>query len=67
MLTKRGGRFHCGEDAKLERRSRGRLDVPSIYGGMLKLSPIPEDQLRELMGMRLVDVVNDEVKSTETG
>jgi hypothetical protein len=46
---------------------RARLDVSSVYGGMLKLSPIPEDQLRELMRMRLVDVVNDQLKSTETG
>jgi hypothetical protein len=38
-----------------------------IYAGRLKLSPITEDQLRELMEMGLAEVVNDQVKLTEAG
>lgn len=38
-----------------------------IYGGRLKLSPITQDQLRELLEMGLVEVVNDQVKLTEEG
>lgn len=38
-----------------------------IYGGRLKLSPITQDQLRELLEMGLVEVINDQVKLTEEG
>ncbi|WP_441277757.1 hypothetical protein AB7783_12145 [Tardiphaga sp. 172_B4_N1_3] len=38
-----------------------------IYAGRLKLSPITEDQLRELLEMGLVEVMNDQVKLTEAG
>jgi Mn-dependent DtxR family transcriptional regulator len=38
-----------------------------ICAGRLKLSPITEDQLRELLEMGLVEVMNDQVKLTEAG
>jgi hypothetical protein len=38
-----------------------------IYSGRLKLSPITEDQLQELLEMGLAEVVDDHVKLTETG
>ncbi|WP_441228039.1 hypothetical protein AB7813_08790 [Tardiphaga sp. 20_F10_N6_6] len=38
-----------------------------INGGRLKLSPITEDQLSELLEMGLVEVVDDQVKLTEAG
>jgi Mn-dependent DtxR family transcriptional regulator len=38
-----------------------------IHGGRLKMSPITEDQLRELLEMGFVEVVEDHVKLTETG
>ena len=38
-----------------------------IGGGRLKLSPISEDQLRELLEMGLVEIVDDQVKLTEAG
>ncbi|KAA0069903.1 MULTISPECIES: hypothetical protein [Tardiphaga] len=38
-----------------------------IGGGRLKLSPITEDQLSELLEMGLVEIVDDQVKLTEAG
>jgi hypothetical protein len=38
-----------------------------IGGGRLKLSPITEDQLSELLEMGLVEIVDDQVKLTEVG
>ncbi|MGM4902056.1 hypothetical protein AB8B21_22110 [Tardiphaga sp. 866_E4_N2_1] len=38
-----------------------------IYANRLKMSPITEDQLSELLDMGLVEVVNDQVKLTEAG
>jgi len=38
-----------------------------IDAGRLKLSPITEDQLGELLEMELVEVVDDQVKLTEAG
>jgi len=38
-----------------------------IYAGRLKLSPITEDQLSELLEMGFVEVVNDQMKLTEAG
>ena len=38
-----------------------------IYGGRLKMSPITEDQLSELLEMGLAEVVDDQVKLTEVG
>ncbi|WNV11597.1 hypothetical protein [Tardiphaga sp. 709] len=38
-----------------------------IGAGRLKLSPITEDQLSELLEMGLVEIVDDQVKLTEVG
>ena len=38
-----------------------------IYANRLKMSPITEDQLSELIGMGLAEVINDQVKLTERG
>ncbi|MGM4904012.1 hypothetical protein AB8B21_17095 [Tardiphaga sp. 866_E4_N2_1] len=38
-----------------------------IGGGRLKLSPITEHQLSELLEMGLVEIVDDQVKLTEAG
>jgi Mn-dependent DtxR family transcriptional regulator len=38
-----------------------------IYANRLKLSPITEDQLGELLQMGLVEVLNDQIKLTEAG
>ncbi|KAA0076090.1 hypothetical protein CIW50_07460 [Tardiphaga sp. P9-11] len=38
-----------------------------ISGGRLKLSPITEDQLSELLEMGFVEVVDDQVKLTGAG
>ncbi|SNS35354.1 hypothetical protein SAMN05216374_0945 [Tardiphaga sp. OK246] len=38
-----------------------------IYANRLKMSPITEDQLSELLEMGLVEIVNDQVKLTEAG
>lgn len=38
-----------------------------IYAGRLKMSPITEDQLSELLELGFVEVVNDQVKLTEAG
>ncbi|UFS76429.1 hypothetical protein LPB73_03250 [Tardiphaga sp. 37S4] len=38
-----------------------------IGGGRLKLSPITEEQLGELLEMGLVEIVDDQVKLTEAG
>ncbi|MGM5026298.1 hypothetical protein AB8B02_08750 [Tardiphaga sp. 862_B3_N4_1] len=38
-----------------------------IYANRLKLSPITEDQLSELLEMGLAEVVDDQVKLTERG
>ncbi|WP_092142097.1 hypothetical protein [Bradyrhizobium sp. NFR13] len=38
-----------------------------IYAGRLKLTPICEEQLRELLEMGLAEVVNDQVKLTDAG
>ena len=38
-----------------------------IYAGRLKLTPISEEQLRELLEMGLAEVVNDQVKLTDAG
>ncbi|MDR6663253.1 hypothetical protein [Tardiphaga robiniae] len=38
-----------------------------IYANRLKMSPITEDQLSELIEMGLAEVVNDQVKLTERG
>ena len=38
-----------------------------IYSGRLKLSPITEDQLQELLEMGLAEVIDDHVKLTERG
>ena len=38
-----------------------------IYAGRLKLTPISEEQLRELLEMGLAEVVNDQVKLTQAG
>lgn len=38
-----------------------------IYAGRLKLSPITEDQLSELLEMELVEIRDDQVKLTEAG
>ena len=38
-----------------------------ISGGRLKLSPITEDQLSELLETGLVEIVDDQVKLTEAG
>ncbi|WP_244628721.1 hypothetical protein [Tardiphaga robiniae] len=38
-----------------------------IYANRLKMSPITEDQLSELLEMGLAEVVDDQVKLTERG
>jgi Mn-dependent DtxR family transcriptional regulator len=38
-----------------------------IYANRLKISPITEEQLSELLEMGLAEVVNDQVKLTERG
>lgn len=38
-----------------------------IYSGRLKLSPITEDQLQELLEMGLAEIEDDQVKLTEIG
>ena len=38
-----------------------------IYANRLKMSPITEDQLSELIEMGLAEVVDDQVKLTERG
>lgn len=38
-----------------------------IYANRLKMSPITEDQLRELLEMGFAEVVDDQVKLTERG
>jgi Mn-dependent DtxR family transcriptional regulator len=38
-----------------------------IYANRLKMSPITEDRLSELLEMGLAEVVDDQVKLTETG
>jgi len=38
-----------------------------IYAGRLKLTPISEEQLRELLEMGLAEVVNEQVKLTQAG
>ncbi|MGM4891299.1 hypothetical protein [Tardiphaga sp. 839_C3_N1_4] len=38
-----------------------------IYGGRLKLLPITEDQLQELLEMGLAEVIDDHVKLTDAG
>jgi Mn-dependent DtxR family transcriptional regulator len=38
-----------------------------IYANRLKMSPITEEQLSELLEMGLAEVVNDQVKLTERG
>jgi Mn-dependent DtxR family transcriptional regulator len=38
-----------------------------IYANRLKMSPITEDQLSELLEMGFVEVVDDQVKLTDAG
>lgn len=38
-----------------------------IYAGRLKMSPITQEQLQELIELGLAEVANDQVKLTETG
>jgi Mn-dependent DtxR family transcriptional regulator len=44
-----------------------RWSLRDIDGGRLKLSPVTEDQMLEMIEMGLVEVKDDHVKLTEAG